>query len=383
MANIKIEIAENGTKTLATAGKYCDRNIDIDVSVAGGGGGGDITVEPIVLTGSQTYSCSGAICAAYIELFGDTVSTFDITDALGMFNGTTLKRIPFDINFIGATNSTYGTSSLANMFTNAKLLEEVPVLNGAKITQGQNLFANCWNLRYIPEEKFHNFNFDSIATTGNFSGMFNSCYSLRKIPMTLINNCMKSQTTTSYVIYNNMCNNCVALDEIVDLPAHTPINGNAITSNMFSNSTVKNCIRLARFTFALENGAPKVVKWKGQTLDMSTCGYPNGTPNSLFTYNSGITEDKEVKDAATYQALKNDPDWYTTSALYSRYNHDSAVETINSLPDASDYLATAGGTNTIKFTGAAGSATDGGAINTLTEEEIAVATAKGWTVTFA
>jgi hypothetical protein len=44
-------------------------------------------------------------------------------------------------------------------------------------------------------------------------------------------------------------------------------------------------------------------------------------------------------------------------------------------------LATAGGTNTIKFKGIAGSKTDGGAINTLTEEEIAVAAAKGWTVT--
>lgn len=66
----------------------------------------------------------------------------------------------------------------------------------------------------------------------------------------------------------------------------------------------------------------------------------------------------------------------------SVYNHDSAVETINSLPDTSAYLATAGGTNTIKFKGEAGSATDGGAINTMTEEEIAVATAKGWTVSF-
>lgn len=65
----------------------------------------------------------------------------------------------------------------------------------------------------------------------------------------------------------------------------------------------------------------------------------------------------------------------------SVYNHDSAVETINSLPDTSAYLASAGGTNTIKFKGDSGSATDGGAINTLTEEEIAVATAKGWTVT--
>jgi hypothetical protein len=71
------------------------------------------------------------------------------------------------------------------------------------------------------------------------------------------------------------------------------------------------------------------------------------------------------------------------SRQYSRYNHDSAVRTINSLPDASAYLATTSGTNTIKFRGEAGSSTDGGAINTLTAEEIAVATAKGWTVSLA
>jgi hypothetical protein len=46
-----------------------------------------------------------------------------------------------------------------------------------------------------------------------------------------------------------------------------------------------------------------------------------------------------------------------------------------SLPDTSTY-----GSNTIKFKGASGALTDGGAINTLTEEEIAVAAAKGWTV---
>ena len=102
----------------------------------------------------------------------------------------------------------------------------------------------------------------------------------------------------------------------------------------------------------------------------------------ITNYSSGITADKLVTDDTTYQALKNDPDWFSTKVEYSRYNHDSAVNTINSLPDTSAYLATAGGTNTIKFKGAAGSKTDGGAINTLTEAEIAVATAKGWTVTF-
>ena len=33
MANTQINISANGTKTLATAGKYCDRNIDVNVSV--------------------------------------------------------------------------------------------------------------------------------------------------------------------------------------------------------------------------------------------------------------------------------------------------------------------------------------------------------------
>ena len=92
--------------------------------------------------------------------------------------------------------------------------------------------------------------------------------------------------------------------------------------------------------------------------------------------------DKEIKDDATYQVLKDDPDAWTTKLEYAFYNHDSAVETINSLPDTSAYLAEAGGTNTIKFKGNAGSKTDGGAINTMTAEEIAVAAAKGWTVAF-
>lgn len=33
MANTQINITANGTKTLATAGKYCDRNIDVNVNV--------------------------------------------------------------------------------------------------------------------------------------------------------------------------------------------------------------------------------------------------------------------------------------------------------------------------------------------------------------
>jgi hypothetical protein len=142
-------------------------------------------------------------------------------------------------------------------------------------------------------------------------------------------------------------------------------------------------MRMKELTFALqEDGSPYTAQWKSQTIDLSSLiGFSHASyKDRILDYNSGITTDKEVRNAATYEALKNDEDWYTLYAEYSRYNHDSAVNTINSLPDTSAYLAANGGTNTIKFKGAAGASTDGGAINTLTEEEIAVATAKGWTV---
>jgi hypothetical protein len=142
------------------------------------------------------------------------------------------------------------------------------------------------------------------------------------------------------------------------------------------------CYRLKKLTFALEDGQPIKVNWKSQTLDLSNnVGYSYDVAR-ITGYNSGITADKLVINEAAYQALKDDEDWFTTTPDYSRYNRTSAVETINSLPDTSEYLASAGGTNTIKFKGTSGATTDGGAINTMTEEEIAVATAKGWSVSF-
>ena len=168
------------------------------------------------------------------------------------------------------------------------------------------------------------------------------------------------------------------LDELINLPI--PYTKAKWNSNAF-NGTFYSCERLKNITFALNDGVPYTVTWKSQVIDLSSyVGYAN-YKSHILNYNSGITADKEVTDDASYQLLKNDPDWFATKREYSRYNHDSAVRTINSLPDTSAYLATAGGTNTIKFEGKAGASTDGGAINTLTEEEIAVAAAKGWTVT--
>ena len=222
---------------------------------------------------------------------------------------------------------------------------------------------------------------DSLTSpySGSSSSSFYGCSSLRSIPMDFLAH-GNPVVYYNYSIYNYGFYNCYALDELVNLP--NPHHNATWTSNSFYNS-FSNCDRLKNLTFALnpETNAPYVVEWKDQIIDLSEyVGYCSSTYD-IRGYNSGITADKAVTDDATYQALKDDPDWFTANIAYSRYNHNSAVATINSLPDTSAYLATAGGTNTIKFKGTAGSSTDGGAINTLTAEEIAVATAKGWTVT--
>lgn len=343
-------------------------------------GGGSIEVEPIVLTGKQERSCGGLIASTYIKLFGNTMSTLDLTDADEMFKEFTGEYIPFDLNF---TKTKDGAHYISNLFNGCSNLKELPKINNIYIGQNtaiQYTFYQCRNLRVIPDDYFDNWVFaTNIGSYTRFNGIFSNCMSLRSMPLAWLKNLPAGSSNTSTFYYEGFYY-CYALDELVNIPV--PYTVNEITGNSF-NQTFDNCYRLKNITFETnEDGTPKVVKWKSQTIDLNkNVGY--STLNAYLTsYNSGITADKEVSGIEQYHNLKNDPDWFTCNQFYSRYNHDSAVETINSLPDTSAYLASAGGTNTIKFRGVSGQNTDGGAINTLTEEEIAVATAKGWTVSF-
>ena len=274
------------------------------------------------------------------------------------------------------------------------------------------MFFYCYQLRYLPEDIADWFDWSYMDTQTTMyscdrSSAFNHCYSLRSIPMSFLSHA-NPKAISGYTYFNYGFQNCYVLDELVDLPI--PYTA-TYTSNLFTATFDYNS-RIKNMTFALqENGLPIEVNWKSQTINLLRAGYVEiSTPkpmsewdaeylesekqilNSIIGYNSGITLDKAIYNDETYALLKDDPDSFCIANSYnrggkdyrcydySRYNHDSAVATINSLPDTSAYLATAGGTNTIKFKGAAGAKTDGGAINTLTQEEIAVATAKGWTV---
>lgn len=340
-------------------------------------GGGEI--EPIVLSGNCNYACAGIVASAYINKFGNTISTSNIIGNDSMFAYSNIEKIPFTLN-IG--HPSYSTCSLSSLFAKAYKLKELPVLNLLKKPQSINyLFQECNNLKKLPDNFGADWDWSYIHTntTSSLIWVFYQCYSLRSIPESFLNNFWGNSTNMGYSHLYYTFNSCYALDEIKGLRFNT----STMTSNMIYDA-FQNCARVKDIIFALkEDGSIQTVNCKSQTIDLSIgVGYYTGSNigNITTNYNSGITGDKRVKDDATYQALKNDPDWFTTDIKYSRYNHDSAVRTINSLPDTSAYLATAGGTNTIKFKGQSGAKTDGGAINTLTEEEIAVATAKGWTV---
>ena len=340
-------------------------------------GSGGVPEKLLSITGNCGGRYEGKAWSWVINDYGTQINTNDITDCSEMFYSSDIEQIPFDINLKSDT-----IVPLYNMFMYSNI-KELPYIKG-KVDTLNYAFAYCYYLRTIPDDLCNyldltTFNgYASSETKSSCGQLFGGCYSLRNIPSILLKNLHNVQYVSHYYLYYYGFNKCYTLDKLIGLPVYR---GYTYTSNMF-NYSFHDASRLKNVVFDMQDdGTPYVVQWKSQTIDLSNyVGYVSSS-SYILKYNSGITSDKQVTDDTTYQALKDDPDWFTTNIAYSRYNHDSAVATINSLPDTSAYLAEKGGTNTIKFKGDSGSSTDGGAINTLTEEEIAVATAKGWTVT--
>lgn len=319
-----LTVEENGTYTAEEGKGFNEVVVDVP------------SMEPIVLTGDVRYAFYDGVGKNWIDNLGiENISIHNATQTnytFAYYQGTELPQMTADEGI--------AISASASMFNGANKIKEIPY--------GEDIVIN------------------STSTSNSVASMFADCYSLRKVPQFVKN--IKSVTTGSSSIYYNMFKNSYVLDEITDLP----VCSTTFTNNAFT-STFSGCYRMARLTFEPN----KTARWKTQTIEL----HQNMSCSIANAQKGGLTIATSVANDTDYERLKDNPDWYAVYANWSRYNHDSAVETINSLPDCSAYLASVGGTNTIKFNGDAGSATDGGAINTLTPEEIAVATAKGWTVT--
>ena len=197
-----------------------------------------------------------------------------------------------------------------------------------------------------------------------------------------------------------MFNNCYRLKEITNL-ACSWVNEDFSTAryNKYERA-FEFCTRCERLRFHTnEDGTPEIVPWVDTTIDLTKYFGWENYGYSAYDFigrhyidgiygnpHNAVDSSNKVKDINSYNAHKDDYYYWAYSPEWSRYNHDRAVETINSLPDTltgcrrvaalgADYTPN----NTIKFLGSSGSGY-GKAISDLTEAEIAVATAKGWQV---
>lgn len=263
----------------------------------------------------------------FCELYGSKIKcdTY-ITSASGMFYGTELKSIPFDI-YLGGDSIYHDCSK---MFMLASNLSSVSGLTVYRPNDLSYMFYDCGLLKTISWTigSTSYINYDSIS--GDFDYMFANCKKLTSIPNLSGLYCYG---TNKNLLNGDAFMGCNALTAIRGLDIGIMSNK---TSNVCGIRPFEDCYALEELTFT-----SRETTLSNQTLSI--------------TGNVGYSSDINT----------------------SKYNRTSAVNTINSLPDLST-----GSNNIIKFNGNSGLSTDGGAISTMTEEEVAVAVAKGWTVSY-
>ena len=87
-------------------------------SSGGGSGGGDApTAEELTLTNNCAYRFANGIWDWVIRLYGNSITTNNITNAEGMFKQSKVSNIPFEIQASSSAN----TFSMEQMFLSAPL----------------------------------------------------------------------------------------------------------------------------------------------------------------------------------------------------------------------------------------------------------------------
>ena len=249
----------------------------------------------------------------------------DTTDASYMFHSADKMEHLSDLD-------TSHTTNMNGMFYMCRSLKAIPKMDTSNATYMVDLFAGCEQITEVPAL--------DISNATELGYMFSYCRKLKSIPNSILENCGRGDIPEYNQFYYYAFYQCYNLKEILNLDVSV---GYSSTSNLFFYF-VNDCYSLRRFTFKTnEDGSPIDAQWEEQTLDFSQYV---GWAASSYTAQQWIDGDYTLKPEEAY------------------YNRDSMAETINSLPIVRNC--------TIKFKQAQG--------QLLTEDEIALANSKGWTV---
>lgn len=289
-----------------------------------------------------------------------------ITDLSEGFTKCSLATLPTPI-YLGSSVKIY------RLFNGAENLTTVPTLIFPSSTQeisdvGWNsMFKDCYRLESIPVNYLSPIN----DTNHSVMYMFQNCYSLKTM--------LDSNITLKKNNLVSMFDNCYSLKSINLSLSNYEEYSLEPTINIF-DQTFNKCYSLSSITFNCSGE----FHWGNALLSLYNVGWLNSlTGYSGFWLTKVLDKTKCVSDDITYNNLKDTDDWWAGDYKYSKYDRQSAIATFNSLPDTSAYLDTQTNvvTNTILLKAGAGSGKgDLYNMSNLTAEEIAVATAKGWTV---
>ena len=194
--SIQINITENGTKTLHTAGKYCDRNIDVNVDVPDHY---DAFWDAFQVNGTRT-DYQHAFRSGWTNDIFNPKYPLRPTNATSMFAATTItKHIDVD---------TSACTVFDNMFSGAKSPTSIGIIDTRSATTLNQAFAYMDNLQTIEKLILKNdgsqtFSEQCFAWDGKLANIviegtigntvsFMGCYNITKASATSIINALSS-----------------------------------------------------------------------------------------------------------------------------------------------------------------------------------------------
>ena len=296
-----------------------------------------LTTVPLFNTQNVTYmgdmfrSCTSLTS---VPLF----DTQNVTDMTGMFAScASLTTVPLF--------NTQNVTDMGAMFSSCKNLITVPLFNTQNVTDMSVMFAHCDNLTTVPS-------FDMSNVTEAYN-MFIECKNLTTTPSLNMPN-----VTSAYSMFAG----CKSLTSVpsINIPNVKYIGG------MFEGCTNLTSISEINTSNSLKDTHHMFYNCKNLTSIPEMYMYDVGTPSSYDTINYNYIRDMfygctSLTDCGGFKKLRIGID-----LSYCPLTHESAMNVINKVT-VSGY-----GTQIIKFSRTT--------FNTLSAEDIKIATKKGWEI---